>query len=127
MSAPVDVLEVMDTSASVLRSHMRRCNNKANHDQPHIEALVRQDRAAYLLATHAEARAAIAELIEADKEYDAALSEFSHAPRPNLSPDSMDEWAEEWMKVAQRADLHDRLQSAKARRAAALARVGGAS
>jgi hypothetical protein len=70
--------------------------------------------------------AAIDELIEADKEYDAALSALSDGPRPELSATSMNAWADEWGRVAQRADLRERLQSAKERRAAALARIGGA-
>ena len=64
MSAPVDVLAVMDADASVLRSVMRERNNKAMRSD-HPEAEVRQDRARYLLEQHHEARAAVAELIEA--------------------------------------------------------------
>ena len=64
MSAPVDVLAVMDADASVLRSLMRERNNKAMRSD-HPEAEVRQDRARYLLEQHHEARAAVAELIEA--------------------------------------------------------------
>lgn len=73
-----------------------------------------------------DAIAAIAEMIEADKEYDAALSAFSDGPRPELSATSMNAWADEWGRVAERADLRERLQSAKERRAAALSRIGGA-
>ena len=64
MSAPVDVLAVMDADASVLRSEMRRRNRKAMRSD-HPEAAVRQERMKYLLAQNAEARAAVAELIEA--------------------------------------------------------------
>lgn len=66
MSAPVDVLAVMDADASVLRSVMRERNNKAMRSD-HPEAEVRQDRARYLLEQHHEARAAVAELIERER------------------------------------------------------------
>ncbi|UXY46998.1 hypothetical protein [Stenotrophomonas maltophilia] len=101
MSAPVDVL-------AVLRYNAREATNKWGPDN--------QDAATL---------SAVAELIEADKDYDDALAAFAAGPFPNLTPDSIDEWADEWARVAQRADLQDRLESAKTRRAAALARVKG--
>lgn len=108
MSAPVDVLAVMDLARESLR----------NSSQQTPEGLA-------LHSAVARARAALAELIEADKDYDDALAAFAAGPFPNLTPDSIDEWADEWARVAQRADLQDRLESAKTRRAAALARVKG--
>ncbi len=76
MSAPVDVLAVMDADALVLRSVMRERNNKAMRSD-HPEAEVRQDRARYLLEQHHEARAAVAELIEAASEVDRLSRDFS--------------------------------------------------
>lgn len=60
-----------------------------------------------------EARSAMAELIEADREYDAARLEYQRARRGMLPHEGADE------KI--------RFLAADARRAAALARVGGAS
>lgn len=65
MSGRANVLAVWDAMASVLRGEMKRRNDRANRPKPHPEALIRQDRISYLLASHAEARAAVAELIEA--------------------------------------------------------------
>ena len=73
---PVDVLAVMDADASVLRSWMRERNTKAMRSD-HPEAEVRQDRARYLLEQHHEARAAVAELIEAASEVDRLSRDFS--------------------------------------------------
>ena len=113
MSAPVDVLAVMDADASVLRSEMRRRNRKAMRSD-HPEAAVRQERMKYLLAQNAEARAAVAELIEADKEYDTARSRYDHAfcdgPRGDMQE----------QRLAQKM-----LREAKERRAAVLARIQG--
>ena len=97
---PVDVLAVLDADASVLRSVMRERNNKAMRSD-HPEAEVRQDRARYLLEQHHEARAAIAELIEAATEVD------------RLSR-GIGDWSDE--KNVERAVLRQR---------AALARVSG--
>jgi ATPase subunit of ABC transporter with duplicated ATPase domains len=63
-----------------------------------------------------EARTAVAELIEADHEYEAARRDWDHvtAHDPEETPD------ETWRQVA------DRYEAAVMRRAEALARVGGA-
>ena len=63
-----------------------------------------------------KARAAVAELIEADHEYEAARRDWDHvtAHDPEETSD------ETWRQVA------DRYEAAVMRRAAALARVGGA-
>lgn len=110
MSAPVDVLAVMD--AMTLSAERLTAGEAVTSCAATLEVAKRT-------------RAAVAELIEADKDYDDALAAFAAGPFPNLTPDSMDEWADEWARVAQRADLQDRLESAKTRRAAALARVKG--
>lgn len=107
MSAPVDVLVAIDGLSALWRDDSQivcRCDSADELDS---------------------IRYAVAELIEADKDYDDALAAFAAGPFPNLTPDSIDEWADEWARVAQRADLQDRLESAKTRRAAALARVQG--
>ncbi|WP_064746781.1 hypothetical protein [Lysobacter antibioticus] len=68
------------------------------------------------------ADAALAELIEADREYDAALAAYNACEpvRPWHSPAVTRELA------GYRRKARERLKAAKARRAAALARVGGA-
>ena len=94
MTAPVDVLAVIDSCTDELEK------------QPgcyYTDAAKLQ-----------EARAAIAELIEADKAYDTARSRYDHAfrdgPHGNLD---------------EQRDAQHMLREAKKRRAAALARVGG--
>ena len=93
-TAPVDVLAVIDSCTDELEK------------QPgcyYTDAAKLQ-----------EARAAIAELIEADKAYDTARSRYDHAfrdgPHGNLD---------------EQRDAQHMLREAKKRRAAALARVGG--
>lgn len=91
MTAPVDVLAVMDRAA---------------------------DRAALLpeLAYDlTNARAAIAELIEADREFDAAHHDWEHV----TAHDPQETSDEDWRRIA------DRFEAATMRRIAALARVGG--
>lgn len=103
MSAPVDVLAVI--SAEVRRR--RNSQNSKNRDGQFADA----DRAGAKAAEMEAARAAVAELIEADKELDAAYAEF-----PGLR--------------AERAAIEKaamRVNVAIARRTAAIANVGGAS
>lgn len=68
-----------------------------------------------------EARAAAAELIEADHEYDAAQEEIAsnQAPGDPQTP-------EQWMAYSRHLDAKERLRKANSRRAVALARVGAA-
>lgn len=63
-----------------------------------------------------EARAAIAELIEADKEFDAAHRDWEHV----TAHDPQETSDEDWKRIA------DRFEAATMRRIAAIARVGGA-
>ena len=92
----IDVLAVMDLAAGLLIG----CPD--------------DDVAEDCSADVAKARAAIAELIEADKAYDTARSRYDHAfrdgPHGNLD---------------EQRDAQHMLREAKKRRAAALARVGG--
>lgn len=97
MTAPVDVLAVMDAIANGV------------HPTRHATE--------YVALTNA--RAAVAELIEADKEYDEARADFDSAFRPATHTNTG------------RAPKHSdprvvRYHVAVMRRAAALARVGGA-
>ena len=90
MTAPVDVLAVMDGVASRFR-------------HPH-NAMQRN---------FIEARAAIAELIEADKAYDTARSRYDAAFRDGP-----------YGNLNEQRDAQHMLREAKKRRATALARVG---
>lgn len=92
MSASVDVLAVMDRAANVARF----CDPLVRAKAP-AEASSLESRAFNLLGELPEARAAVAELIAADKEYDAAHE----------------------------AGDYLRMKAATERRAAALARVTG--
>jgi hypothetical protein len=61
----IDVLAVMDATGSVIRSRLSHYNGKAAKGCTHPETLAKQDRAAYLIGAHEEARATVADLIEA--------------------------------------------------------------
>ncbi|MFD0738281.1 hypothetical protein ACFQZQ_03120 [Lysobacter koreensis] len=88
MSAPVDVLAVMGDA---------ECRWRLVHETTKADAM-------------AEARAAVAELIAADREYDAAKVELATQRR----------------QVGAVATAEVRWHRAVARRAASLARIGGA-
>lgn len=98
MSAhPVDVLARMDAWGDLLESKVRT-------DAARLDAMLREVT---------EVRAAVTELVEADKEYDAANRDWEHFT--SADPDSFT--AEQWAKVA------DRFEAALMRRIAALARM----
>ena len=96
---PVDVLAVMD---ALVESTARLAAGGTVTADPHTVEVAKRTRAA------------IAELIEADKAYDTARSRYDHAfrdgPHGNLD---------------EQRDAQHMLREAKKRRAAALARVGG--
>lgn len=96
MSAPVDVLAVMDSMT--------------------VWARLRADPA--WAAKAEEARAAVAELIVADTELDAAIAAYDNAI--TIMMGGVD-------YVSPSDPAVERFDAAKARRAAALARVGGAA
>lgn len=102
-AAPVDVLAVMEREARVANAY-------------------RRESGADLLAADAaqeaeEARAAVAELIEADKEYDKASRHFDDG--------RFSDW--DGISDESRMAIAERFEAAAVRRAAALARVGGAA
>lgn len=103
MSAPVDVLAVMTVSERLL----------ANSDFHGAVAYVNRVT---------EARAAVAELIEADKEYDAASEYLAANPDPNPDAEST---PEQWASYSKHLDAKERMRAARNRRDAALAKCGG--
>jgi hypothetical protein len=103
MSAPVDVLAVMDQAAATLGWDGTEI--RANGDEEGAERYFKQADAIR------EARAAVAELIEADHELDAARQAL---------------WESGGLDGVERAAALNREIDAKERRAAALANASGA-
>lgn len=106
-----------------LASRRRRMDRSRQAGRPpHDEDVIRADRAEYVRSVIRQARPALAELVAADREYDAALAAYNAcAPvRPWHSPAVTRELAD------YRRKARERLNAAKARRAAAVAGVGGA-
>jgi hypothetical protein len=108
MSGPVDVLAVLDAEIKDI------AGLSCNHDDG--EALLRAKEKSLRAA-----RTAVAELIEADREYDAALTELSDLNR-RIAEHGWIEVEHDALRKAGRRLVH-----AQSRRHAALANVGSAS
>lgn len=111
---PAGVMTAWDRMADSIAGRRDECLERGQSVQV---ALYRD-----MLAGHHAAREAVRELIEADRELDAAEAALAEAVRPD-DPQTPDEW----MADSRHRDARDRVREARARRAAALARVGGAS
>jgi hypothetical protein len=103
MSAPVNVLSVLDAEIQAFT------NTK---DIVSVSVPARKSTYEEHLARLREARAAVAELIEADREYDVAAEAYKALHAGTLHVEFV--------------EVRDRMRDATLRREAALARVGGA-
>lgn len=108
MTAPVDVLAVMDAAIAAAHSRLKDAQTEGTV----AASAFRSSQLDGIL----QARAAIAELIEADREFDAAHHDWEHV----TAHDPQETSDEDWRRIA------DRFEAATMRRIAALARVGGA-
>ena len=113
MSGPVDVLAVMG-SAQAIFDNIRF---ERRHESTELQTEYWSRRIAEMIA----ARAAVAKLIEADLEYDAALTELSDLNR-RIAEHGWIEVEHDALRKAGRRLVH-----AQSRRHAALANVGSAS